>query len=108
MRTGELAEHVGVSVETLRYYERSGLLHEPPRTAGGYRDYPTSAVEQLRFVKRAQELGFSLDHVEELLDLDARGPVGCDATCWRSDGQTLRRTETTMPRTTALSPSMTS
>ncbi|TCC61356.1 MerR family transcriptional regulator [Kribbella pittospori] len=79
MRTGELAEHAGVNTETLRYYERRGLLDEPPRTTGGYRDYPASAVELLRFVKRAQELGFSLDEVEELLDLDAGGPVGCDA-----------------------------
>lgn len=79
MRTSELAERAGVSTETLRYYERRGLLHEPPRTAGGYRDYPAAAVGILRFVKRAQELGFTLDEVAELLQLDAGGPDGCDA-----------------------------
>jgi MerR family mercuric resistance operon transcriptional regulator len=70
MRTSELAGQVGVNAETLRYYERRGLLSEPPRTSGGYRDYPPTAVDLLRFIKRAQELGFTLDEVEELLHLD--------------------------------------
>ncbi|GAA1570958.1 Cu(I)-responsive transcriptional regulator [Kribbella sancticallisti] len=79
MRTSELAGRAGVHAETLRYYERRGLLAEPPRTAGGYRDYPASAVRLLRFVKRAQELGFTLDEVEELVHLDGGGPESCDA-----------------------------
>ncbi|WP_053207494.1 MerR family transcriptional regulator [Jiangella muralis] len=79
MRTSELAGRVGVNPETLRYYERRGLLDEPPRTPGGYRDYPDATVRVLRFVKRAQELGFALDEVEELLHLDAGGPDSCDA-----------------------------
>lgn len=79
MRTSELAGQVGVNAETLRYYERRGLLEEPPRTSGGYRDYPVSAVRLLRFVKRAQELGFTLDEVEELVHLDDGGPEGCDS-----------------------------
>ncbi|MEV0288656.1 MULTISPECIES: MerR family DNA-binding protein [unclassified Kribbella] len=79
MRTSELAGRAGVNAETLRYYERRGLLEEPPRTLGGYRDYPASAVGLLRFVKRAQELGFTLDEVEELLHLDGGGPDSCDA-----------------------------
>ncbi len=79
MRTSELAGRVGVNPETLRYYERRGLLDQPPRTPGGYRDYPDTTVRLLRFVKRAQELGFTLDEVEELLHLDAGGPDGCDA-----------------------------
>jgi len=79
MRTSELAGQVGVNSETLRYYERRGLVPEPPRTAGGYRDYPSTAVELLRFIKRAQELGFTLDEVEELLHLDTGGPDSCDA-----------------------------
>ncbi len=78
MRTSELAGRAGVNGETLRYYERRGLLDEPPRTSGGYRDYPDAAVELLRFIKRAQELGFGLDEVEELLHLDSGGPEGCD------------------------------
>lgn len=79
MRTSELAGRAGVNGETLRYYERRGLLAQPPRTSGGYRDYPDTAVELLRFIKRAQELGFTLDEVEELLHLDGGGPDGCDA-----------------------------
>lgn len=79
MRTSELAGRAGVNAETLRYYERRGLLREPPRTTSGYRDYPSAAVELLRFIKRAQELGFTLDEVEELLHLDAGGPESCDA-----------------------------
>lgn len=78
MRTGELADQAGVHIETLRYYERRGLLGEPPRTPGGYRKYPDAAVALLRFVKRAQQLGFTLDEVEELLHLDGGGPDGCD------------------------------
>jgi MerR family transcriptional regulator, mercuric resistance operon regulatory protein len=79
MRTSELSGQAGVNTETLRYYERRGLLTEPPRTRGGYRDYPTATVELLRFIKRAQELGFTLDEVEELLHLDTGGPDSCDA-----------------------------
>lgn len=79
MRTSELAGRAGVNTETLRYYERRGLLTRPPRTTGGYRDYPPSAVELLRFIKRAQELGFTLDEIEELLHLNNGGPDSCDA-----------------------------
>jgi Hg(II)-responsive transcriptional regulator len=78
MRSSELAERARVNPETLRYYERRGLLKPPPRTPGGYRDYPSAAVELLRFIKRAQELGFTLTEVEELLHLDAGGPDSCD------------------------------
>lgn len=79
MRTSELAERAGVNTETLRYYERRGLVTEPPRTPGGYRDYPAAAVDLLRFIKRAQGLGFTLDEIEELLHLDTGGPDSCDA-----------------------------
>jgi MerR family mercuric resistance operon transcriptional regulator len=79
MRTSVLAGRAGVNSQTLRYYERRGLLDNPPRTAGGYRDYPEAAVELLRFVKHAQHLGFTLDEIEELLHLDGGGPDSCDA-----------------------------
>src|SRR4051794_11708440 len=79
MRTSELADRAGVNTETLRYYERRGLLEDPRRSPGGYRDYPASAVGLLRFVKRAQQLGFTLDEVEELLHLEGGGPDSCDA-----------------------------
>lgn len=78
MRTSELAKRAGVRAETLRYYERRGLLVGPPRTSSGYRDYPVTAVARLRFVKRAQQLGFTLDEIEELLQLDGGGPEDCD------------------------------
>ncbi|MFG1813465.1 MerR family DNA-binding protein [Kribbella sp. NPDC049174] len=55
------------------------LLDEPPRTPGGYREYPVAAVELLRFVRRAQELGFTLDELEELFHLHDGGPGSCDA-----------------------------
>ena len=79
MRTHEVADRAGVNTQTLRYYERRGLLSEPPRSAAGYRDYPVSAVAVLRFVKRAQKLGFSLAEIEELLSLAAGGPDSCEA-----------------------------
>jgi MerR family mercuric resistance operon transcriptional regulator len=79
MRTSELADRAGVNAETLRCYERRGLLQEPPRSPGSYRDHPVSAVGLLRFVKRAQEVGFTLAEVEELLHLDGGGPEGCAA-----------------------------
>jgi MerR family mercuric resistance operon transcriptional regulator len=67
-----------VNVQTLRYYERRGLLPEPPRSSGGYRAYPAAAVRTVRFIKRAQSLGFALDEIEELLGLAAGGPDSCD------------------------------
>lgn len=79
MRTRQVAEKAGVNPETLRYYERRGLLPEPPRTDTGYREYPDSAVRVLRFVKRAQVLGFALAEVETLLGLAGGGPDSCDA-----------------------------
>ena len=66
-------------METLRYYERRGLLPAPPREESGYRDYGADAVRVVRVVKRAQELGFRLDDVESLLLLAAGGPDGCEA-----------------------------
>jgi MerR family mercuric resistance operon transcriptional regulator len=66
---GTLARQSGVNLETIRFYERRGLLPEPPRSRSGYRLYPTEAGRRLRFIKRAQELGFTLKEVEELLTL---------------------------------------
>ncbi len=69
LRTAEVAEQAGVNIETLRFYERKGILPEPPRRPSGYREYPPETVERVRFIKRAQELGFSLREVQDLLDL---------------------------------------
>lgn len=65
----ETAREAGVNAQTLRFYERRGLLPKPPRRTSGYREFPDDAVRVVRFIKRAQDLGFSLDEVEELLRL---------------------------------------
>lgn len=78
MRSGEVAQQAGVNPQTLRYYERRGLLKEPPRRPSGYRYYARDAVDRLRFVKRAQQLGFTLSEVEALLHLASGGPASCD------------------------------
>ena len=69
MWISQTAREAGVNAQTLRYYERRGLLPKPPRRGSGYREYPADAVRIVRFIKRAQELGFSLDEVEELVRL---------------------------------------
>jgi len=70
---GKLAESAGVNVETIRYYQRRGLLDEPQKTVEGYRRYPVDMVKRIRFIKRAQALGFTLEDVTGLLRLDAVG-----------------------------------
>ena len=69
MTIGQLAEAAEVNIETVRYYHRRGLLPAPPRPAGGIRRYPTAVLTRLRFIRRSQLLGFSLDEVEALLSL---------------------------------------
>ena len=66
---GRLAREAGVNLETVRYYERRGLLSKPPRSASGYRLFPAEASRRLKFIRRAQELGFSLREIRELLSL---------------------------------------
>ena len=66
---GHLAKQAGVNLETVRYYERRGLLPRPPRSASGYRLFPAEAARRLTFIRRAQELGFSLTEIGELLSL---------------------------------------
>ena len=67
LRTGELATAAGVNLQTLRYYERRGLLAEPERSLGGHRLYPPETVTALRVIKAAQRLGFTLEEVADLL-----------------------------------------
>lgn len=74
---GEVAEQANVHIETLRYYERRGLVARPPRSASNYRQYPEDTVRRVRFIKRAQELGFSLNDIQELLSLRADPEAGC-------------------------------
>jgi MerR family mercuric resistance operon transcriptional regulator len=68
LRSGQVAAAAGVNLQTLRYYERRGLLAEPERSLGGHRLYPPDAVTVLRVIKAAQRLGFTLDEVADLLD----------------------------------------
>ena len=72
LRSGEVAEQAGVNIQTLRYYERRGLLAEPIRSIGGHRLYPPDTVALLTVIKAAQRLGFTLDEVAELLDTGRR------------------------------------
>ena len=75
---GKLANAAGVNIETIRYYQRRGLLDEPPKPLGGHRRYAPSQVRRVRFIKRAQALGFTLDEVNTLLTLDSA--CGCAET----------------------------
>lgn len=72
-----LARAASVNVETIRYYERRGLLPEPPRRSSGYRQYPPDSVARLHFIKRAQDLGFSLKEIAELLELRVNAETVC-------------------------------
>ncbi len=69
LNIGKLARLAGVPVGTIRFYEREGLIAEPPRKPSGYRQYPADAVSRVRFIKRAKELGFSLREVAELISI---------------------------------------
>ena len=75
---GKLAERAGVNVETIRYYQRRGLLAEPKKPLGGYRHYPRDTAKRIRFIKRAQALGFTLDEVAGLLRIEAA------SACWET------------------------
>lgn len=80
MRIGELAERVGVSAKTVRYYESIGLLDEPGRTASGYRDYTDEAVERLEFIRDAQASGLTLTEITSVLELKNAGTSSCEHT----------------------------
>jgi MerR family mercuric resistance operon transcriptional regulator len=74
---GQVALKTGFGIETVRFYERNGLIDEPPRKASGYRQYPESVVLRLRFIKRSKELGFSLREIKELLSLRVEPTTTC-------------------------------
>ncbi|MBW7883734.1 MAG: MerR family DNA-binding protein [Caldilineaceae bacterium] len=77
-RIGELASAADVKIATIRYYERRGLLPEPPRRESGYREYDRDSVARLRFIKRAQGMGFSLVEIETLLALRVDAEQSCE------------------------------
>ncbi len=72
MKIGELAKRAGAGIDTVRFYEREGLLPRPQRQASGYRNYEPSAVARLSFIRRAKALGFTLSEIRELLELSGR------------------------------------
>ena len=74
---GDVAKEAKVNIETLRYYERRGLLERPPRSLSNYRLYSEDAVRRVQFIKRAQERGFSLKDIKEFLSLRAAPKTGC-------------------------------
>lgn len=76
---GDLAKATGTKVVTIRYYERIGLLPEPPRTSGNYRAYDKKHRERLHFIRRCRDLGFTLEQVRELLDLSKKTDKDCAA-----------------------------
>ena len=77
LKVGDVAKQAGVNLQTIHYYERRGLLPRPPRTESNYRAYPADAVLRVRFIKRAQELGFTLKEIKELLSLRAAPRTRC-------------------------------
>jgi DNA-binding transcriptional MerR regulator len=80
LTVSKLADQVGLTADTIRYYERAGLLPPPDRTASGYRAFDDDAVERLRFIKGAQRIGLRLQEIKELLDIRDRGLCPCGHT----------------------------
>lgn len=90
---GAVASAACVNIQTVRYYERRGLVPAPRRTPAGYRQYTPDAVSRLRFIRSAQALGFSLDEIGELLALRVRPGAACDAVARRTRRKILDTTE---------------
>jgi MerR family mercuric resistance operon transcriptional regulator len=87
MHIGEAAARAGVNIRTLHYYEGRGLLPKPLRTEGNYRLYSADSVLRVRFVKRAQDLGFTLEEIRELLDLRIDSKATCADVLERADAK---------------------
>ncbi|MBL8208108.1 MAG: heavy metal-responsive transcriptional regulator [Blastocatellia bacterium] len=77
LKIGEVARRMGVGIETLRFYERSGLLRRPARTEGGYRLYRSEELSTLEFIKRAQTLGFTLEEIKRIIAEGRAGKYPC-------------------------------
>jgi Hg(II)-responsive transcriptional regulator len=89
LRIGQVAERAGVGVETVRFYERKGLIDEPPRRKSGYRQYAEDVVPRIRFIRRAGELGFSLREIQELLELRADSTASAEEVRDRTEAKVL-------------------
>lgn len=77
LTVSELAKIAGVNTDTVRFYEKKGLLASPPRSSSGYRKYPEEAVTEIRFIRRAKDIGFTLDEIAELLSLSPQSTNSC-------------------------------
>jgi len=84
---GEIARECGVNVETIRFYERNGLIPIPPRPAAGFRQYPEETVGRIRFIRRSKALGFTLREIEELLSLRVDTGTTCDRVRQRTEAK---------------------
>ncbi len=83
MKIGQVAAEAGVSIDTIRFYERRGVLPEPQRRPSGYREYPASTVERIRMARALQNLGLALDEIIDALHAHDAGTVTCDGDLWR-------------------------
>ena len=85
MKIGQVARQAEVSVDTVRFYERRGVLPKPDRLASGYRIYTQAAVERIHLTRRLQQLGFTLDEVVDALHATDRGDATCESERWRME-----------------------
>ncbi len=92
MLAGQAAKELGVGVQTLHFYEEQGMIPRPPRTESGYRLYTPEIIERVRFIRKAQALGFSLDEIKEILGLAKRGASPC-GTVQRALAEKLREVD---------------
>lgn len=69
LKISQVAEEANVNIETIRYYEKFGLIQKPPRTESGYRQFPSEVIQRIKFIKRVQELGFTLSEISKLLSI---------------------------------------
>ena len=90
MRIGELSTRTGVSIDSVRYYERRGVLSKAPRTASGYRLFSEDDVTRLVFVRQLQDLGFTLDEIVDALQVHDRGGATCASERWRLEAVSVR------------------
>lgn len=107
---GQVAKRSGLGIETVRFYEREGLLAKPARTESGYRQFDEEVIARLRFIQRAKELGFTLNEIKELLSLRVDPDTSCDDVRTRAEAKianiedkirTLERMKKALARLTA-------
>lgn len=107
---GQVAKRSGIGIETVRFYERQGLIKDPPRSGSGYRMYPEETIARIQFTRRAKDLGFSLKEIKELLSLSVSPGTTCQDIKNRAEAKltdieikirTLQRMEKVLTKVTA-------